>query len=193
MRLGYSWGSCDSVVNPVVPLHIINISTESAAAMISRTPGSKVTLYIVTLAWAALIFYFSTATFGPEFSQAVLAREIAIFHLKVSPTAFHHLDTLQRKAAHLTVYGVFALLLYTCMGTQDAVRWSLRQVTWCILIVAGYALTDEFHQIFVPGRNASLVNCGIDVAGATVALLALNQGQRLVRRTTGKTGPHKNA
>lgn len=157
---------------------------ESPTATASHISGSRVTLYIVTVAWAGLIFYFSTVTFGPGFSQVILARELAIFHLRVSPTAFHHLDTLQRKAAHLIVYGIFAVLLYGAVGGRDSFR--RRRTFWCILIAAGYALTDEFHQIFVPGRNASLVDCGIDTVGATVALLLVNQGQRVLRRITGR-------
>jgi VanZ family protein len=33
-----------------------------------------------------------------------------------------------------------------------------------------YALTDEFHQSFVPSRTASLHDCAIDSAGALIAL-----------------------
>jgi VanZ family protein len=40
-------------------------------------------------------------------------------------------------------------------------------------------LTDEYHQSFVPGRTASLVDSGIDTAGALLALVLLYGGKRL--------------
>jgi VanZ family protein len=52
---------------------------------------------------------------------------------------------------------------------------------WCIGIVGLYSLTDEFHQRFVPGRNASLVDCGIDVAGAAIALIIIFEACRFLR------------
>jgi len=35
----------------------------------------------------------------------------------------------------------------------------------------GYALSDEFHQSFVPVRSASLIDVGIDLLGAVVGLV----------------------
>jgi len=48
----------------------------------------------------------------------------------------------------------------------------LRRAAWCVLAAGLYSLTDEFHQIFVPGRHASLLDCGLDTLGASVAMLA---------------------
>jgi hypothetical protein len=33
-----------------------------------------------------------------------------------------------------------------------------------------YALTDEFHQTFTPGRNGTLVDVAIDMSGALTCL-----------------------
>jgi len=148
----------------------------------SGTSASQALLYVLTVAWAALIFYLSTATFGTEFSETLLSRELNIFHFAVSLTAFHYLDTLQRKLAHLIVYGIFAALLYGSLGTHEALRQRQRRIIWCILIAGAYALTDEFHQSFVPGRNASIVDCGIDIIGATLALLMLNQCRQVLQK-----------
>ena len=40
-----------------------------------------------------------------------------------------------------------------------------------ILICTIYALTDEIHQIFVPGRGAQLSDIATDAAGAAVGIL----------------------
>jgi VanZ family protein len=34
-----------------------------------------------------------------------------------------------------------------------------------------YAITDEFHQTFTPGRNASITDVGIDAVGAILGVL----------------------
>ena len=33
-----------------------------------------------------------------------------------------------------------------------------------------YGISDEFHQSFVPGRDASLFDVGVDMVGAVVAV-----------------------
>ena len=39
------------------------------------------------------------------------------------------------------------------------------------LLTVAYAVTDEFHQSFVPGRNASLMDVVIDALGASIGLI----------------------
>jgi VanZ family protein len=41
----------------------------------------------------------------------------------------------------------------------------------CLAIVALYAASDEFHQRFVPTREASVVDVFIDTSGAALALI----------------------
>jgi len=42
----------------------------------------------------------------------------------------------------------------------------------CIAAAFAYSLSDELHQRFVPGRHASIFDCGIDSFGASLAMLA---------------------
>ena len=42
------------------------------------------------------------------------------------------------------------------------------------LVTAAYAATDEFHQLFVPGRAGRVTDVLIDSAGAFLALLAIH-------------------
>jgi VanZ family protein len=45
--------------------------------------------------------------------------------------------------------------------------WS-RAPLFAVVFSTAYALTDEFHQAFVPGRVPDPVDLVVDVAGATV-------------------------
>jgi VanZ family protein len=141
----------------------------------------RAALCLATLAWAVVVFYLSTERFGSNFSGGLVAHALTLLHIGVSPRTFHVLDVLLRKTAHITEYGILASLVYGSFAEQQPFRWRLRQAMWCIGIVGLYSLTDEFHQRFVPGRNASLVDCGIDVAGAAIALIIIFEACRFLR------------
>jgi len=144
----------------------------------------RVALRLATLAWAVLVFYLSTERFGSDFSQGLIAQALTLLHLSVSPRTFHILDTLLRKIAHMTEYGILAFFVYGSFAEQRLFRWTSRQAMWCIGIVGLYSLTDEFHQRYVPGRHASLVDCGIDIAGAAIAIGLIFEARRLFKHAS---------
>jgi len=51
--------------------------------------------------------------------------------------------------------------------------WNWREARLALLLVALYAASDEFHQLFVASREAAVHDVLIDTAGGTVGLLAL--------------------
>ena len=126
---------------------------------------------LTALAWAALIFYFSTATFGGAFTSLLLRQILEFLHVRVSPGAFATFHFLVRKLAHLTVYAIFAMLLYGSSEDEHPFDWRPWRALGCVLLAGAYSLTDEFHQRFVPGRGPSLADCGIDTSGAALGML----------------------
>jgi VanZ family protein len=136
--------------------------------------------WTVTVAWAVLIFYLSTQGFGSDFTQGMLAWGLELLHLHVSPRSFHLLHAFIRKLAHLVEYAIFALLLYgpPVEGTQHL--WRPRRAVFCIVGAALYSLTDEFHQLWVPGRTGSLLDCGLDTLGASLAMLVPYTGEQVL-------------
>jgi VanZ family protein len=78
------------------------------------------------------------------------------------------------KFAHAAEYGLLAVLLFRAMTwpqykgfRQDRL---LRISLWIIAISSIYALSDELHQIFVPGRSAGFGDWVADVIGALMAI-----------------------
>ena len=118
--------------------------------------------------WAVLISIFSTGTFTDENTASVI---ISILHWllpKASPPMLLELHHLIRKTAHFVEYFIFSLLILRAIraGQRDTrLRWALA----AILIVAGYAALDEFHQSFVPGRTARISDVLLDTTGGTAA------------------------
>jgi VanZ family protein len=78
-------------------------------------------------------------------------------------------DLVVKKGGHMLGYGLLALAYWYGLRF-DRRNW------WLALILAVlYALSDEFHQSFVPGRNPSWVDAlVIDGAGAAIALILVN-------------------
>jgi len=133
--------------------------------------------------WAILIFTFSTGTFTSENTSRVIIPALRwLFPHAMAETLalIHHVI---RKSAHFTEYFIFSLLLLHALraGRRDfGMRWALI----VILIVAGYAALDEFHQSFVPGRGPAVSDVLLDTTGGAAAqlLVALAVLWRGVRR-----------
>jgi hypothetical protein len=49
------------------------------------------------------------------------------------------------------------------------------------VVAAGYSLTDELHQLFVPGRTSSVFDSGLDALGAILGMAALYAYVRLTQ------------
>ena len=118
---------------------------------------------------------------------AALVWMLFIFWLSSRPTLPHVdddlLDALLKKSGHFLVYALLWLL------------WSraLARPWLAFAIVLAYALSDEFHQLFVPGRHAWWLDVVIDAAGALTALglSRSRRGQELLRGLgVGQTFDH---
>ncbi len=97
-----------------------------------------------------------------------------IFFLSAQPTLPHHPDTLcdliLKKAGHMLEYGVLAFLFWRAFSEGGRGRPLPSALTAFVFSVL-YAVLDEYHQTFVPGRNGRLTDVGIDAVGSLVALL----------------------
>lgn len=78
------------------------------------------------------------------------------------------LTFLVRKSAHITAYFIFGILVYNVIRLY---RWPLRRaVLVSIAIVLLYAVSDEFHQYFVPGRSSEIRDVLIDTTAGVVGI-----------------------
>lgn len=98
---------------------------------------------------------------------------LRILHIAVSSHTFDILHYLLRKSAHCTEYAIFSIFLYHCFLNSNQTEWRARAAGWAVLVAGLFSLTDEFHQLFVPGRTASLVDSGIDTSGAILGALII--------------------
>lgn len=114
-------------------------------------PHTWVEAYIPLLSWALLIFFISS-------QQTLPGVDISI------------LDYLTKKIGHMTVYAILYLLtvktLYFHLDEKHRKYWYIPLII-CLL----YAMSDEFHQSFVPNRSASVRDLGFDMLGASIMFL----------------------
>jgi VanZ family protein len=141
-----------------------------------------VLLWVVTAAWAGTISVLSTGAYSSSVTGWLLGQILLSLHIHLNPHTFRTIHFLIRKLAHCTEYGVFGLLLYHSFEPRHPERWDIRGAFAALIIVGLFSLLDEYHQSFVPGRTASLVDCGIDTAGALLGMVLLYAARRLQGR-----------
>ena len=101
---------------------------------------------------------------------AVLMMTLIFAFSSIPSTAmpnFNWADLLVKKGGHMLGYALLAVALWWAL--RSAAR--RRELAW--LLAALYAVSDEFHQYFVPGRHASPVDVLIDAFGAAVGLMVV--------------------
>jgi VanZ family protein len=138
-----------------------------------------VLIWVVTLAWAGNITFLSTASFGGPVTGWLLAQLLSSLHIHLAHPTFEIVHFLIRKLAHCTEYAIFSLFLYFSINPRHPESWHTRRALGAVVIAGLFSLTDEYHQSFVPGRTASIKDCGIDTFGALLAMLLLYAGRHL--------------
>jgi VanZ family protein len=104
-------------------------------------PGSVVRLWLPVVAWAALIFALSSV---PDLG-----------------TGLGGWDLVLRKLAHAAEFAVLGALLLRATARSG------------IAFVLGtlYAVSDELHQSFVPGRAGSPLDVALDTVGVAIGIV----------------------
>ncbi len=144
--------------------------------------AKKIIFWIAVILWMTVIFAFSaqTATESDELSLG-FARRILEFVTNINDIpAFAWVDTKDliavvaianhyvRKAAHFTIFAVLGVLVYNLMASYNMNRG--KAVLFAALVCLAYAITDEVHQVFVPGRAGQIKDVIIDFSGSASAL-----------------------
>ena len=121
--------------------------------------------------WLLLIFIGSTDLLAAVQTSRIIGPLLRWLKPDLSAEAIAQVQFFTRKGAHVTEYAVLAALLWRAVrGSAPAAKMSLLFFTsWGICAV--FAVSDEFHQSFVPSRTASPVDVIIDVCGALTGLL----------------------
>lgn len=157
--------------------------------------AKKITFWTATILWMWVIFAFSAqpAEQSGEVSMGVVELIISLIrHLKTIPVfswldsdsisvVMSNLEHYVRKAAHFTVFAVLGFMTYNLIASYGVNRRKV--VLYAAVICLVYAISDEIHQLFVPGRAGQIRDVLIDFSGS---LTALGMTYLLFGRKVGK-------
>jgi VanZ family protein len=123
----------------------------------SHKPGGRARTaiaWLCALAALAMIFWFSTAAFSSDHTARF----------------FGDHNRLARDCAHVAEYAALFLVLRWASSKTFRRRTDWFHAPVALFVAVLYAVTDEWHQIFVPGRTASVGDIGLDALGAVLGL-----------------------
>ena len=148
-------------------------------------------LTILTLLWMLLIFHMSSAVKDDSNAQSGV---ICGFLCEIFVEGYEEMPPAQqlqmqerfsfpvRKGAHLTEYTILGILLTMTAASYRADNigfWGASETApagiscvWLIPLLIGflYAVSDEIHQYFVPGRAMQARDVLIDTAGVLLGI-----------------------
>ena len=124
----------------------------------------KVLLVIV---WMGVIFCFSNqkATASSRLSDGLIKNTIGkVFNINEKEKLDSFIKPV-RKSAHFFLYFVLGLLVLNCFSNINS-----KSIIYSILICFIYSISDEFHQLFIDGRSAEVLDVFIDTLGASLGV-----------------------
>jgi len=72
------------------------------------------------------------------------------------------------RALHISEYAVLAFLSARAMILRENIK--ILSLVPVLGVTELYALSDEIHQLFVPGRSFQLMDLGLDLIGGVIGL-----------------------
>ena len=143
-------------------------------------PGRWLWRYGPPIIWATLIFIGSTDLLSAANTNGILMRSLHWLFPQASDATLRTLSFVLRKAGHFTEYAIFAWLAARALRNSSRELLRSRWFWLSLLLVAAYALSDEFHQSFVASRTASIYDSMIDLLGGltALALIAVRKGKQ---------------
>ena len=124
-----------------------------------------------------MLFIFSLSSDNGEVSE----KKSDSFIVKVTETILHRKLTVEekekyiektvvfvRKSAHFTLYFILGLLVISFLKEFGLSR---KSIIISISVVLLYAVSDEIHQTFIPGRSGEVLDVLIDTIGGSLSTL----------------------
>ena len=117
-----------------------------------KKAGLLFSLWLPVVFWCSLLFYFSS-----------------ISNLKASQNPVF--DEVFRTIAHFLLYILGYCLFFRALNFQKTKKNFLLP----LFLTCLYALSDEFHQTFVPTRTFQLMDLAVDFSGAFIGKVIIEE------------------
>jgi VanZ family protein len=151
-------GGCLSILLPMGAPRAAAGARGVIQAPAHQTSESPLVEWLPVIVWGAVIFTLSTSAFSAVNTARIIDPILLWLYPSMSAATLGTAHALIRKCGHFGEYGVlYCLLIRGPMAGRPYLA---------LMLCAAYALCDEGHQIFVPGRTASLYDVALDTTGA---------------------------
>lgn len=157
----------------------ISLSLVSTGFIKALKNNKKVFSGILVILWMLVIFSFSNQN-GVKSTSTSNVVTSAIVNVTTNVTNKEYTRTevkkkiedstfYIRKAAHFTEYLILGILVLNFLSTYGKInkKMFIIALICCYL----YAVSDEVHQIFIPGRTAKVLDTLIDGSGSLIGLI----------------------
>lgn len=133
----------------------------------------KILPWALVILWMAVIFFYShqPATESVDLSSGITQKILDIItttapDIKLDQDSLH---TFIRKSAHFGVYLILGVLVTN--GLMQNNMSKPKMILLALLICVLYAISDEIHQLYIPGRSGQVSDVLLDSAGGLVGVL----------------------
>ncbi len=158
---------------------------------------ASVVLWIITIVWMIFLFKMSSEN-GEESAE----RSSFYLDLIESITGKSLItEFMLRKIAHVIEYSLLALLSFLAIRFTNKISEKTSYAESRVKIIKSdnemyiimslwlsslFAIVDEYHQLFVSGRDGSIIDVAIDFGGIVVTLAIIRLVFSLYLRNIGK-------
>ncbi|HEY3860253.1 MAG TPA: VanZ family protein [Verrucomicrobiae bacterium] len=131
--------------------------------------------WLPLILWMMFIFGASTRLGAPDNTSYFFRPIMHFFFPHISEERYDLIHHCVRKTAHFVEYAMLGILVWRVVQTDPlfASFSPRRRIGFALLFCMFYASTDEFHQVFVPAREAAVRDVLLDTSGSACALLAI--------------------
>lgn len=169
-------------------MNVFPTENDNNAAIVKRAVCG-----ILLLFTCCMIFWFSSqsgdesAAVSGGFSETVcevIVPDFSEFNESKREEYVENTQIFVRKGAHFSEYMLLSFFAYGFFSTFKRTGRFWAAALTAVVFCFAYALTDEFHQYFISGRNSALTDVFIDTGGAIAAVLTAFAAHRLKRKKT---------
>ena len=121
---------------------------------------------ILVIIWMVLIFVMSSFSADKSSMQSGFIVNIISNILNIKNVSL--LTSIVRNMAHFTEFLILGVLVHNYLCCSDKV------IVYSIIFCMAYAISDELHQILVPGRSFQIEDILIDVLGSIIGITIFN-------------------
>ena len=152
---------------------------------IDKKTQIKILNIILIIIWMITIFRFSgqIGTESGNTSRKFTVQIIKIItgkNLSINEPFIDNIQLFIRKLAHFSIYTIGGFLIMNYQyGTN---KKEYRKILYSIIFGGSYAITDEIHQIFVPGRSGNIFDVGIDTLGVVTGVLIYITFRKILKK-----------